>query len=63
MLGYQEALLRALIAQSEWLSDPERIREMGDRELAVFHGSLFDRTWRILELLPAVLGAPNDDKR
>ena len=55
LLAYLEATLRALIAQSEELSDHDRLRGMGGREAAVLFGTLFDRTMRMLELAPALL--------
>ncbi len=50
-----EASLRSLIAQSRFAADPEWIRRQPAGELAVFFGALFDRTMRMLELLPAFL--------
>ena len=55
-----EASLRSLIAQSRFAADPEWIRRQPADELAVFFGTLFDRTMRMLELLPAFLQSLRD---
>jgi hypothetical protein len=48
------ATLRSLIEQSRRLQDPKVLREIPTRELAVLFGTLFDRTMRMLEMVPAV---------
>ena len=50
-----EATLRSLTEQSGHLSDPDVLRGMRAGEAAVFFGTLFDRTMRMLELAPALL--------
>ncbi|MEJ7815476.1 MAG: helix-turn-helix domain-containing protein [Rubrobacter sp.] len=56
LLEHTRALLRSLIVQGGHPSDPERIREVPAKELAIFWGTLFDRTMRMLELYPALSG-------
>ena len=55
LMEYLEASLRSLIAQAGQAGDPEWIRRQPAGELAVFFGTTFDRTMRMLELLPAFL--------
>lgn len=53
MLEHLEASLRSLIAQSKRLAGPEVLREIPAGELAIVHGTLFDRTVRMLKLSEA----------
>jgi hypothetical protein len=50
--------LASLSAQARVLADPERLREMDARQLAIMHGTLFDRAWRMLAMV-----APVDDEQ
>ena len=50
------AMMSSLIEQSRVMRDPEVVKGIPARELAVFFGILFDRTMRMLELAPAFLG-------
>jgi len=56
LMEHLEATLLSLIAQSRHLSDPDVLRGMRAGEAGVFFGTLFDRTMRMLELAPALLG-------
>ncbi len=55
LLEHLDALLRSLTEQSGHLSDPDVLRGMRAGEAAVFFGTLFDRTMRMLEFAPALL--------
>ncbi len=55
LLEHTRALLRSLIVQGGHLSGPARIQEIPAKEFAIFWGTLFDRTMRMLELAPAFM--------
>jgi len=59
------AMLRSLIEQSRAMRDPELLRKIPVRELAVLFGTPFDRTMRILELAPTLgaCGRGEDDPK
>lgn len=50
LLEHTRATLRSLIAQSEDISEPSGLRQMGAGELGIFFGTLFDRTMRVWEV-------------
>lgn len=52
LIEHLEASLRSLIAQSEQLAKPGVLEEMRAGNLAVFFGTVSDRTLRMLELAP-----------
>ncbi len=61
LFDYLETELRSLIAQSRHLADPELLEKTRAGELAIVAGTLFDRTWRMLEFrrIPALeIGEP-----
>lgn len=53
LLGYLEESLRALTVQCQLLADPDRLHELRAGEVAILHGKMFDRSIRILEMMPA----------
>lgn len=57
------AMLRSLIEQSRMMRDPGMLEKMPAGKLALFFGILFDRTIRMLELLPALQGGRGEGIR
>ena len=54
LMEHLRAMLRSLIEQSRLMRDPEMLREIPGRELAIVFGMLFDRTMRMLEMVPVL---------
>ena len=54
LMDHLRAMLRSLIEQSRLMQDPEFLEKIPARELAVLFGTLFDRTMRIMEVLPVL---------
>ena len=54
LMEHLRAMMVSLIEQSRMLQDPKVLREIPAGQAAVLFGTLFDRTMRMLEMLPAV---------
>jgi len=49
--GCVTANLESLTAQAKAVSDPDWIRQQSAKDLAMLHGTMFDKSFRILESL------------
>lgn len=59
LLAYLRTMLTTLQAQAEAVGDPEYVKAQSASELAVLHGVLADKTFRILSALEPEKTIPN----